>query len=212
MEDDLEEIAVVVPRVAALLEGGLQARVDVTEPHFLVEETEDVVVLDVGRNHVNMGPGALLEEAVGELLEAALVHLVDLVDVLLADVAVEVDDEGLDYIRDVGGLVEGAGLGGEKVAEAVTELRAIVVRVIVAAAVVTSAIVSHGGAGRARAGGTERGERRDEGRIEGRERPRERDTLTPSQARRRKMSTTTSQSAWPRPPNPKRPPPSILEP
>jgi hypothetical protein len=116
----------------------------VAEPHLLVQQAEDVVVLDVGGDHVDVRPAALLEQPVAQLLEAALVHLVDLVHVLLANVAVQVDHEGLDDIGHVGGGVQ-ARLRGLQVAEAVAELRAIVVGVVVPAAIVTAAIVSHGG-------------------------------------------------------------------
>ena len=163
MQDDLEEIAIVVPGITALLESGLQARIDMAKPHFLVEKAEDVVVLDVGSNHVDGGPVALLEQAVAEFLEAALVHLVDLVHVLFADVAIEIDNKGLDDIRDIGGGVE-AGLGGLQVAEAVTKLGAIVVGVVVTAAVVAGAIVSHG---EGRCTGTAREERGGRAAAEG---------------------------------------------
>lgn len=99
VEDDLEEAAVVVVGVDPLLEGGRHAGVEVAEPHLAVEEAEDVVVVDVGGDGVDGGPWALLEHPIAQLLEASLVHLVDLVHVLLADVAVEVDDERLHRVR-----------------------------------------------------------------------------------------------------------------
>lgn len=99
MEHHLEKAAVVVVGIDPLLEGGRHAGVEVAEPHLAVEEAEDVVVVDVGGDGVDGGPGALLEHPIAQLLEASLVHLVDLVHVLLADVAVEVDDEGLYGVR-----------------------------------------------------------------------------------------------------------------
>jgi hypothetical protein len=158
VQDHLEQVAVVVPRIAPLLQRRLQPRVDVAEPHLLVQQAEDVVVLDVGGDHVDVRPVALLEQPVAQLLEAALVHLVDLVHVLLADVAVQVDDEGLHDVGHVGGGVE-AGLRGLQVAEAVAELGAIVVGVVVPTAIVTAAIVSHGG------GAGEGGAREGTGRV-----------------------------------------------
>jgi len=100
VEDDLEEAAVVVPRVDALPERGSEAGVEVAEPHLAVEEAEDVVVVDVVSDGVHGGPGGVFEETLREGLEGALVHLVDLVHVLLADVAVEVDHEGFYRVGD----------------------------------------------------------------------------------------------------------------
>jgi hypothetical protein len=64
-----------------------------------------VVAVAVGRDGLGRGPRRVAEEALGEALEPSLVHLVDLLDVLVADVAVEVHDEGLDGVRDVVGAV-----------------------------------------------------------------------------------------------------------
>lgn len=121
MEDDAEEAAVVVPGLDALARGGGETGVEVAEPHLAVEEAEDVVIVDVGGDGLGRGPGALAEHAVREPVEAPLVHLVDLVHVLLADVAVEVDDEGLHgvgdevgVVPDVGGARGGGGGGGRR--------------------------------------------------------------------------------------------------
>lgn len=105
MEDHLEEAAVIVPGVDALAERGREARVEVAEPHLAVEEAKDVVVIDVVRDGVHGGPRCVLEEALRQGLEGALVHLVDLVDVLLADVTVEVNHERFDRVRDKVGVV-----------------------------------------------------------------------------------------------------------
>lgn len=70
-------------------------------PHLSVEEAENMVVVDVVSDGVDGGPRGLLEEAVREGLEGGLVHLVDFVDVLLTNVAVEVDHEGPDGVGNV---------------------------------------------------------------------------------------------------------------
>lgn len=120
VEDDAEEAAVVVPGLDALARGGGEAGVEVAEPHLAVEEAEDVVVVDVGGDGLGRGPGALAEHAVREPVEAPFVHLVDLVHVLLAYVAVEVDDEGLHGVGDEVGVVpdvggaRGGGGGGRR--------------------------------------------------------------------------------------------------
>jgi hypothetical protein len=106
VEDDAEEVAVVGPGLGAVRGGERrEARVRVAVPELPVEEEEDVVAVAVGRHGRGGRPRGVAEEAVGEALEAALVHLVDLVDILVADVAVEVHDEGLDGVRDVVGVV-----------------------------------------------------------------------------------------------------------
>jgi hypothetical protein len=103
-----------------------------------------VVVLHVGDDHVYVRPVVLLEQSIAQLLEATLVHLMDLIHVLLADVAVQVDDKGLYDFGHVGGGVE-AGLQGPQVAEVVAELGAVVVGVVISTTIVTATIVSHGG-------------------------------------------------------------------
>lgn len=106
VEDDAEEVAVVGPRLGAV-RGGERGEpgVGVAVPELAVEEEEDVVAVAVGGDGLGRGPGRVAEEAVGEALEAALVHLVDLVHVLVPDVAVQVHHEGLDGVRHVVGVV-----------------------------------------------------------------------------------------------------------
>lgn len=99
VEHHLEQAAIVVPRVDPLAERGRQTRVQVAEPHLPVQEAEHVVVVDVVRDGVHGGPRRVLEEAVGERVERGLIHLVDLVHVLLPDVAVQVDNEGFHRVR-----------------------------------------------------------------------------------------------------------------
>ena len=74
-------------------------------PHLSVEEAEDMIVVDVVSDGVDGWPWGVLEEAVREGLEGGFVHLVDFVDVLLANVAVEVDDEGLHGVGNEVGVV-----------------------------------------------------------------------------------------------------------
>lgn len=82
-----------------------EAGVGVAVPELAVEEEEDVVAVAVGGDGLRGGPGRVAEEAVGEALEAALVHLVDLVHVLVPDVAVQVHHERLHGVRHVVGVV-----------------------------------------------------------------------------------------------------------
>lgn len=70
-----------------------------SKPHLAVEEAEDVVVVDVLGDGLDGGPGGVLEHAVAEAVEGALVHLVDLVHVLLPDVTVQVHHERLHRLR-----------------------------------------------------------------------------------------------------------------
>ena len=100
MEDDLEEAAVVVPGVDALTERGREARVEVSEPHLAVEEAKHVVVIDVVGHGVDGGPRCVLEEPLREGLERTLVHLVNLVHILLADVTVQVNHERFHRVWD----------------------------------------------------------------------------------------------------------------
>lgn len=100
VEDHLEKAAVVVPGVDALAERGREARVEVAEPHLAVEEAKNVVVIHVMRHGVHGGPRRVLEEPLRQGLERTLVHLVDLVHVLLADVTVQVNDERFHRVRD----------------------------------------------------------------------------------------------------------------
>jgi hypothetical protein len=138
MKNDLEKVAIVVPRFYTLVQGGGQASIDMTKPQLSVEKAEDVVVVDIRRDGLDDGPGRVLEHPVAELLEASLVHLEDFVDVLLPDVAVEVDDEALDDVGDEGGVVVGALL--LQVA-GILELGALVVGVVVDASAI--AVVRH---------------------------------------------------------------------
>lgn len=142
VKDNLEEVAIVIPGVAALFKSRLKASVQVTEPHFLVKQAEDMIVFNVRSNHVDSGPIALLEKAVAEFLKTAFVHLVNLVHIFLANVAVQVHHEGFHDVGDVGGGVE-AGLRRLQVAETVPKLRAIVIGVVVTASEVARAIVRH---------------------------------------------------------------------
>jgi hypothetical protein len=106
VEDDAKEVAVVGPRLGAVRGGERgEAGVGVAVPELAVEEEEYVVAVAVGRHGLRGGPEHIAEEAVGEALEAALVHLVDLVHVLVPDVAVQVHHEGLDGVRHVVGVV-----------------------------------------------------------------------------------------------------------
>lgn len=98
MQDYLKETTIIIPRINPLLQRRREPRVQMPEPHLTVKQAEDVVVVDVVRDRLDGRPGSVLEEPVGQGLERGLVHLMDLVHVLLADVAVEVDDEGLDGV------------------------------------------------------------------------------------------------------------------
>lgn len=114
VKDNPEEAAVVVPALHPLPPRGSQPRVHVAEPHLSVEEAEHVVVVHVGGHGVHRRPRRLAKHPVAELLERGLVHLVDLVDVLLANVTVEVDHERLHgvghEVRVVGEIRLGLGL------------------------------------------------------------------------------------------------------
>jgi hypothetical protein len=106
VKDDSEEVAVVGPGLGAVRGSERrEAGVGVAVPELAVEEEEDGIAVAVGCDGLRGGPGSVAEEAVGEALEAALVHLVDLVDVLVPDVAVQVHHEGLDGVRHVAGIV-----------------------------------------------------------------------------------------------------------
>ena len=95
----LKQTTIVIPRVDPLLESWRRSSIEVSEPHLAVEEAEDMVFVDVVRDGVDGGPRRLLEKTLGEALEGSLVHLVDLVDILLTNVAVDVDHERLHRIR-----------------------------------------------------------------------------------------------------------------
>lgn len=66
-----------------------------------------MVIVDKGSDGLDGRPRSVAEHAIAETVEATLVHLVDLVDVLLADVAIKVGNEGFDGIGDEGGIVTG---------------------------------------------------------------------------------------------------------
>lgn len=93
-----------------MLERGGEAGVEVAEPHLAVEQAEHVVVVDVMRDGVDGGPRSVLEHPVAQRLERRLIHLVDLVDILLSDVAVEMYHEGLHRVRHEVGVVPHGGV------------------------------------------------------------------------------------------------------
>ena len=113
VEDDAEEVAVVRPRLGALAggerrgrrRGGGGPRVGVAVPELPVEEEEDVVAVAVRRHGLRRRPRRVAEVAVGEAGEPARVHLVRLVHVAVADVAVEVRHERLHRVRHVARVV-----------------------------------------------------------------------------------------------------------
>lgn len=80
------------------------------EPHLAVEQAEDVVIVDVGGDGVDGRPRRVLEEPIADALERRLVHLVDLVHVLLPNVAVHVHHERLHGVRDIVRIVAGGGV------------------------------------------------------------------------------------------------------
>ncbi len=63
---------------------------------FPVEDEKDLVIVDIGGHVLGLGPGRSLEELFGQLGEAVLVHVVDLVHVTLGNHVLEVLQELLD--------------------------------------------------------------------------------------------------------------------
>ena len=82
----------------------LDPRIDVAEVELPIQIQEDWVIIDVGRDVVSLRPGRGLEVLVGQLGEAVLVEVVDLVHVPLLDHVLEVLEELLDLVGD--GVVE----------------------------------------------------------------------------------------------------------
>lgn len=68
-----------------------------------------MVVINIRRDSINGRPRRILEKAVADALKGVLVHLVDLVDVLLPNVAVHMNDERLDGIGYIVGVVAECG-------------------------------------------------------------------------------------------------------
>mmetsp|Transcript_15371 Transcript_15371/g.37216 ORF Transcript_15371/g.37216 Transcript_15371/m.37216 type:complete len:623 (+) Transcript_15371:2611-4479(+) len=111
VQDDTEQVAVVVPRLAALLQGRRHLGVHVAEVHLLVEQAEDVVAVGEARDRLDRRPGRRLEVPLADGAEGLLVHGQDLVHVLLADVAVEVHHELLHHVgHRLIGLGQGEGV------------------------------------------------------------------------------------------------------
>mmetsp|Transcript_15764 Transcript_15764/g.61588 ORF Transcript_15764/g.61588 Transcript_15764/m.61588 type:complete len:317 (-) Transcript_15764:65-1015(-) len=106
LEETIEERTVVLEGVEPLLQRRLELRVDVPEVHLLVQKHERLVSVNDGRDGVEWRPGAVLEEPVGELVEAALVHGVHILHLAGLHAAVEVLDE---VLHNIGQLV-GPGL------------------------------------------------------------------------------------------------------
>ena len=77
----------------------LDPRIDVAEVELPIQIQEDWVIIDVGRDVVSLRPGRGLEVLVGQLGEAVLVEVVDLVHVSLLDHILEVLQEFLDLLR-----------------------------------------------------------------------------------------------------------------
>ena len=82
----------------------LDPRIDVAEVELPIQIQEDWVIIDVGRDVVSLRPGRGLEVLIGQLGEAVLVEVVDLVHVPLLDHVLEVLEELLDLVGD--GVVE----------------------------------------------------------------------------------------------------------
>mmetsp|Transcript_64313 Transcript_64313/g.171534 ORF Transcript_64313/g.171534 Transcript_64313/m.171534 type:complete len:216 (+) Transcript_64313:1524-2171(+) len=101
LEEQVEDIAVVEPRLDALLQGRLQLRVDVPVVQLLVEQEELLVRVDEGRDRLGWRPGRRLVVPVGELVEAVLIDRVHFVHVAIANVLLEVDDERADHVGEV---------------------------------------------------------------------------------------------------------------
>jgi hypothetical protein len=47
MQNDLEKVAVIVPRITLLLKGGLKACIQMVKPHFLVQQAERMVMVHI---------------------------------------------------------------------------------------------------------------------------------------------------------------------
>ena len=60
-KSDLEEAAVIIPRINPLLESRGESSIKVPEPHFTVEKAENVVVINERRDGVDGGPGDVFE-------------------------------------------------------------------------------------------------------------------------------------------------------
>lgn len=143
VEDNLKQAAIIIPRLDSVRQCRGKAGVDVPEPKFSIQKTENMVIVDIRGNGFHDGPWGLLEHALAELLEAALVHLMDFIDVLLADMAVEVDNEALHDIGNKAGVVVGLLL---LEISGISKFWAIFVRVVVAttAIVMPVALECHG--------------------------------------------------------------------
>ncbi|GER32522.1 cyclic nucleotide-binding domain protein [Striga asiatica] len=80
-----------------------------SEPHLAIQQTKDMVVINVRRHRLHGGPRAVLEKPFADALKRRLVHLMNLVHVLLSNVAVHVNYERFDGVRHVAGVVSSAG-------------------------------------------------------------------------------------------------------
>jgi hypothetical protein len=101
VEDDVEQLAVGLPRLEPLLHGRRAARIQVAEVHLLVQQAEDVVVVDQFRDVLDGRPGRDFEVTLGELGPGEGIHGVDLVHVPLPDVVVEIHHETAHHARDL---------------------------------------------------------------------------------------------------------------
>ena len=103
-EDVVEEVAVVVVGLEALLDAGaaLDAGVDVAVVELAVQDEEEgVVAADVLLDHVRLRPGRGLEELLRQLRVGVLVQVGRLEDAARADVVAQVQQELLHGLRDV---------------------------------------------------------------------------------------------------------------
>ena len=103
-EDVVEEVAVVVVGLEALLDAGaaLDAGVDVAVVELAVQDEEEgVVPADVLLHHVRLRPRGRLEELLRQLRVGVLVQVGRLEDAARADVVAQVQQELLHGLRDV---------------------------------------------------------------------------------------------------------------
>ncbi len=106
-QDVVEEVAVVVVRLEALLDAGAAGDpgVDMPVVELLVQREEELIVVHVGRHDFRLRPRRRAEELLGQLGPRVLVQVGDLEDVVAGvDDVPEVHEELLHRLRDV--LVE----------------------------------------------------------------------------------------------------------
>ena len=100
VEEVVEEVAVVFPRLELLLEGGLELGVDVTVEQLTVQHQKHLIVLNKGSDSTHSGPGGGLEVPLSQLLERNLVDRLNLRDVSIGQMHTEESNKVLDFFRE----------------------------------------------------------------------------------------------------------------